>query len=266
MPILSPGTGACATPNRSLLFLFGEAAGASGAGAWAYGPVGLPATGGPTGSQRLSRPRSLLLLPLELGLQCLHALFHGLELLQQHLVRRLGGAVVAGEHRRPAHAEHQRSNQHCRRGAAHALSVYAAELPLEAIRLTVRRRKKMRQKAVTDGHKQGLPQVKSDRGNPTVPTKRVIASTSFSHRFVIPSCQFRQCASSLHCAAPPPQTHQCSASMSCAALRNDGVRACSDLSRQNSGQAVLKDLSPTFAGRRIISDVAIFVQPQIICS
>src|SRR5450631_742034 len=46
MPILSPGTGACATPNRSLLFLFGEAAGASGAGAWAYGPVGLPATVG----------------------------------------------------------------------------------------------------------------------------------------------------------------------------------------------------------------------------
>jgi hypothetical protein len=54
--------------------------------------------------------------------------------------------------------------------------------------------------------------------------------------------------------------------MSCAALRNDGVRACSDLSRHNSGQAVLKDLSPTFAGRRIISEVAIFVQPQIICS
>lgn len=81
-------------------------------------------------------------LLLELGLECLHALFHGLELLQQHLVRRLGCAVVAGEHRRAAQAEHQRSNQHCRRGAAHALSVYAAELPLEARRLTARRHKK----------------------------------------------------------------------------------------------------------------------------
>jgi hypothetical protein len=145
------------------------------------------------------------------------------------------------------------------------LSVYAAELPLEARRLTARRHKKMRQKAVTDGHKQGLPQVESDRGNPIVPTKRVIASTSFSHRFVIPSSQFRQRASSLHYAAPPPQSHQRSASMSCAADRNDGDRACSDMSQQDSGQAVLKALSPTFASRRIISDVAIFVQPQIIC-
>ena len=110
----------------------------------------------------------------------------------------------------------------------------------------------MRQKTVTDGHKQGLRQVESDRGNPIVPTKRVIASTSFSHRFVIPSCQFRQRASSLHYAAPPPQSHQCSASMSCAADRNDGARACCDMSQQDSGQAVLKALSPTFASRRII--------------
>src|SRR6202171_5973436 len=110
------------------------------------------------------------------------------------------------------------------------------------------------------------PQVESARGNPIVPTKRVIASTSFSHRFVIPSCQFRQRASSLHCAAPPPQSHQCSASISCAADRNDGARACSEMSQKDSGQAVLKELSPTFASRPIINDVAIFLQPQIFCS
>jgi len=38
------------------------------------------------------------------------------------------------------------------------------------------------------------------------------------------------------------------------------------MSQKDSGQAVLKALSPTFSSKRIINDVAIFLQPQIICS